>query len=152
MRDIRGDLQERARLVEQQINAAQNQFEKLLEQLKNEHDSRAIDLKATLNIVNRVIEIEYRWLGSATSAPKSRPQESLADFLVLKLREVGPMSREDLGRLAVQEDYFPNDHSAQGGVHATLIHMVEAGQIQQLANAKFAPTVVSDATRLRRAV
>ena len=32
MRDIRGDLQERASLVEQQINAAQNQFEKLLEQ------------------------------------------------------------------------------------------------------------------------
>jgi hypothetical protein len=30
MRDIRGDLQERAGLVEQQINAAQNQFKKVM--------------------------------------------------------------------------------------------------------------------------
>ena len=48
MRDIRGDLQERASLVEQQINATQNQFKRLMEQLKSEHDSRAIDLKAAL--------------------------------------------------------------------------------------------------------
>jgi hypothetical protein len=150
MRDIRGDLQERASLVEQHINAAQNQFEKLMQQLKSEHDSRAIDLKAALNAVNRVIEIEHRRLGSATSAPKSRPQESLADFLVRKLKEAGPMSSEDLGRLAVQEEYFPNGHGAQEGVYATLMHMVEAGQMQQVANAKFAPT--TDATKLRRAV
>ena len=31
MRDIRGDLQERANLFEQQINAAQSQFEQLIE-------------------------------------------------------------------------------------------------------------------------
>ena len=69
MRDIRGELQERASLVEQQINATQNQFKRLLEQLKNEHDSRAIDLKAALSAVNRVIEIEHRRLGGTTSAP-----------------------------------------------------------------------------------
>ena len=69
MRDIRGDLQERASLVEQQINATQNQFKRLMEELKSEHDSRAIDLKAALNAVNRVIEIEYRRLGGTTSAP-----------------------------------------------------------------------------------
>lgn len=69
MRDIRGDLQERASLVEQQINATQNQFKRLMEQLKSEHDSRAIDLKAALNAVKRVIEIEHRRLGGTTSAP-----------------------------------------------------------------------------------
>ena len=69
MRDIRGDLQERASLVEQQINATQNQFKRMLEQLKGEHDSRAIDLKAALSAVNRVIEIEHRRLGGTTSAP-----------------------------------------------------------------------------------
>ena len=67
MRDIRGDLQERAGLVEQQINAAQNQFKKVMEQLKSEHDSRAIDLKAALNAVNKVIEIEHRRLGGTSS-------------------------------------------------------------------------------------
>ena len=69
MRDIRGDLQERASLVEQQINATQNQFNRLMEQLKSEHDTRAIDMKAALNAVNRVIEIEHRRLGGTTSAP-----------------------------------------------------------------------------------
>ena len=67
MRDIRGDLQERAGLVEQQINTAQNQFKRVIEQLKSEHDSRAIDLKAALNVVNKVIEIEHRRLGGTTS-------------------------------------------------------------------------------------
>jgi hypothetical protein len=56
-------------LVEQQISATQNQFTKLIEQLKSEQDSRAIDLKAALNAVNRVIEIEHRRLGGTTSAP-----------------------------------------------------------------------------------
>jgi len=69
MRDIRGELQERASLVEQQINATQNQFKRLLEQLKSELHTRAIDLKAALNAVNRVIEIEHRRLGGTTSAP-----------------------------------------------------------------------------------
>ena len=68
MRDIRGDLQERASLVEQQINATQNQFKRMMEQLKSEHDNRAIDLKAALSAVNRVIEIEHRRLGGTTSA------------------------------------------------------------------------------------
>lgn len=40
MRDIRGDLQERANMFEQQINAAQDQFEKLIEQLKKEKDHK----------------------------------------------------------------------------------------------------------------
>jgi hypothetical protein len=69
MRDIRGELQERASLVEQQINVAQNQFKKLMEQLKSEHDNRAIDLKAALSAVNRVIEIEHRRLGGTPSTP-----------------------------------------------------------------------------------
>ena len=38
MRDIRGDLQDRASLLEEQINAHEAEFEKLIEQLKREHD------------------------------------------------------------------------------------------------------------------
>jgi hypothetical protein len=149
MRDIREDLQERASVVEQQINVAQDQFEKLIEQLKREHDGRAIGLKAELDAVNRVIEIEDRRLGSTTSAPKSHPQQPLADFLIRKLGEAVSMSSEHLSRLAVQEGYFANADSAQQGVHTTLMHVVKAGQIQQLPNARFA--VVAE-TRLRRAV
>jgi hypothetical protein len=149
MRDIRGDLQERANLLEQQINAAQAEFEKLIEQLKREQNSRLDDLKAELEAVNRVMEIEHR---RATSAPKPQQPQPLANFLVRKLSEAGPMSSGDLCRLAVQEGYFADGDSAEQGVHATLMHVVKAGQIQQLPNANFAPTVVTDITRLRRAI
>jgi hypothetical protein len=152
MRDIRGDLQERANLLEQQINAAKDHFEKLVEQLKREHESRLRDLKAELDTVNSVMEIEHRRLRSASSVPKPQPRQSLADFLVRKLSEAGPMSREDLCHLAVQEGYFADGDSAQESVRAMLMHVVKAGQIQQLPNASFAPALVADMTRLRRAI
>ena len=47
MRDLRGDLQDRADMVEQQINAEHAQFDNLIKQLKREQDSRLEDLKAT---------------------------------------------------------------------------------------------------------
>ena len=37
MRDISGDLRERADLVATQISAAQSRFDKLVEQLRGEH-------------------------------------------------------------------------------------------------------------------
>lgn len=152
MRDIREDLQERANMIEQQINAAQDQFEKLIEQLKREKDSRLGDINAELDAVNGVMKIEHRRLRSATSVPKSQPQQPLADFLVGQLSEVGPMSSEDLCRLAVHEGYFADGDSAQADVHAMLMHVVKAGQIQQLPNASFAPSLVADMTRLRRVI
>ena len=70
MRDIRGDLQDRAGLLEEQINAHEAQFDKLIEQLKAEHDARLEDLKAELDAVNRLIEVELRRLATAPAAPK----------------------------------------------------------------------------------
>jgi hypothetical protein len=152
MRDIRGDLQERATMFEQQIKAAQDQFEKQFEQLQREKGSKLGDLNAELEAVNRVTEIEHRRLLSASSRLESQPQQPLADFLFRKLSEVGPMSSEDLCRLAVREGYFADGDSAQQSVHAMLMHVVKAGQIQQLPNARFAPAVVTDTMRLRRAI
>ena len=67
MRDIREDLQERLELVKQQINAEQNRFEKLLKQLSSEQDSKVRYVKAELETVKRVNEIEHRRLGSTMS-------------------------------------------------------------------------------------
>jgi alanyl-tRNA synthetase len=67
MRDIREDLQERLDLVKQQINAEQNRFEKLLKQSSSEQDSKVRYVKAELETVKRVIEIEHRRLGSTMS-------------------------------------------------------------------------------------
>lgn len=40
MRDIRTDLQERARLIEDKISAAYAQFEKMIEQLQTKREGR----------------------------------------------------------------------------------------------------------------
>jgi hypothetical protein len=175
MRDIRGDLQDRAGLLEEQINAHEAQFDKLIEQLKREHDSRLEDLKAELEAVNRLLEVELRRLETMPASqreqgrepaphavrqpqlhsspqPQPQPQQPLADFLVRKLSEAGAMSRDDLRRLALQEGYFPDADSADRGVHTTLINVVKAGLIRQLPNGNFAPASMLDTIRLRRAM
>jgi hypothetical protein len=75
MRDIRADLQDRASLLEEQINAHEAEFEKLIEQLKREHDSRLEDLKAELEAVTRLMEVELRRLNSAPAAPMVQTRE-----------------------------------------------------------------------------
>jgi len=75
MRDIREDLQDRAGLLEEQINAQEAQFDKLIEQLRREHDARLEDLKSELEAVNRLIEHELRRLATAPAAPKAQVRE-----------------------------------------------------------------------------
>jgi hypothetical protein len=76
MRDIRNDLQDRASLLEEQISAAEAQFEKLAQQLRTEHEGRLEDLRAEFEAVSRLLEVEQRRLANipVTSAPPSRPQ------------------------------------------------------------------------------
>ena len=75
MRDIRGDLQDRAALLGEQINAQEAQFEQLIEQLKREHDSRLEDFKAELDAVNRLMELELRRLESAPPSQRTQAHE-----------------------------------------------------------------------------
>jgi hypothetical protein len=152
MRDIRADLQERVKLLDDQINAAQGQFDKFLEQIKGEHEDRLKDLRAELEAVNHLLGIEHRRHGGAASPKakaepqRSAPPQPLADFLIRKLAEQGPMPQDKLRLLAVQEGYFP-DGDAERGVPAVLMHVVKAGHIRQLPNGDFAEVI-----RLRRAV
>jgi len=63
MRDIRGELRERAKLLKEQIGATQSQFDKVMEQLKLEHQVELEDLKSDLDAVQMVIKTEDRLLG-----------------------------------------------------------------------------------------
>lgn len=182
MRDIRGDLQDRANLLDEQVKAQQAQFEKLVDQLKREHESRLEELRIEQAAVNTLMEIENRRMSGAGSMSQTQPKlhqqhhlqpqpqpqpvhsvqsqkqqaaqphQPLADFLIRKLGEVGAMSRDDLRRLAVQEGYFADGDSAERGVHATLVNVVKAGFIRQLPNGNFAPATVLDTIRMRRAI
>ena len=71
MRDIREDLRERANILVGQINLAQGKFDKLIEQLKLEHDSKLHSLKSELELVQMVTRIEDRRLASAPSARRA---------------------------------------------------------------------------------
>jgi hypothetical protein len=70
MRDIRGDLQDRAKLIKEQISATQTQFDEFIEQLKLEQQGKLEDLKSDLNTVHMVMKAEDRLLGSVMSPSK----------------------------------------------------------------------------------
>jgi len=76
MRDIRGDLQDRASLLEEQISAHKAQFEKLVEQITAEHEARRKDLRAEFGAVTKLLELEQRRLGNAPQAPMSTPAQA----------------------------------------------------------------------------
>jgi uncharacterized coiled-coil protein SlyX len=179
MRDIRGDLQDRASLLEEQVSAQEAKFEKVLEQIRAEHESRVKDLRAQLDAVTKLLELEHRRLGDvpqeqATSLqaapqavdqqqamhevpqgrhhPTSQPPHRFADFLVSKLNEIGAMSRDDLRRLSLQEGYFVDAESANRGIHETLLNVVKVGLVRQLPNGNLAPATALDTIGLRRAV
>ena len=69
MRDIRGDLQDRANRLVEQISSTQDQFDKTIEQLKLEHQGKLENLKSDLDAVRKVMKTEDR-LGSGMSPSK----------------------------------------------------------------------------------
>ena len=73
MRDIRGDLQERAKLLDEEIGATQDQFDKIMEHLKLEHQRKTEDLKSDLDAVQMVIKTE----DYSSAAPQSYNPRSL---------------------------------------------------------------------------
>ena len=56
MRDICGDLQDRAHIVEEQISVEKARFERLILQLKTAHDSQLEHLRAQLRLANKLLE------------------------------------------------------------------------------------------------
>ncbi len=74
MRDIRNDLQDRANLLEEQINSAEAQFQSLVEQLRAEHEGRLADLRAEFDAVSRLLEVEERRLANITPVPAQAPK------------------------------------------------------------------------------
>jgi hypothetical protein len=73
MRDIRGDLQERAILVDEQIRAAVAHFDKAIQQLQTERDARIADLKAGLAMIAKFMEFEERFLHNTPPVIRFEP-------------------------------------------------------------------------------
>jgi hypothetical protein len=165
MRDIRNDLQERARLIEEQISGAYAQFEKMIEQLQAEREGRVADLKSELGAVVKLLEAEHRRMAnvlpiptSQATAPQSappqtaQPQISLSEFILRKLNDIGPMSKDDLINFAYQDGLFADAESTERAVHAALISTLRNEQIRQLQDGTFAPVTLAQTVRFRRAI
>jgi hypothetical protein len=105
MRDIRGELQERANLFEEQINAHQSQFDTLIDQLKREHDQRLKDLKTELEAVNRLLDFELRRFSSAPAAPTVQTPDAHA---------VHQPAQQSAPQPPQHSAYQPGQHSSHG--------------------------------------
>jgi hypothetical protein len=88
MRDIRSDLQERADLAQDRIKAADVHFERMIEQVRNEHDARVADLKAGLAMIAKLMEFEERHTASVSPDTTPSPPPSQHANLVQKLSRV----------------------------------------------------------------
>ena len=162
MRDIRNDLQERARLIEEQISGAYAQFEKMIEQLQTEREGRVLDLKSELGAVVKLLEGEHRRMAnvlpiaSSAAAPQMAqqmvPQISLSEFILRKLNDIGPMSKDDLINFAFKDGLFADAESTERAVHAALISTLRNEQIRQLQDGTFAPVTMAQTVRFRRAI
>ena len=143
MRDIRSDLQERATLIEEQIRAAHDQFQKTVQQLQNERDVRIADLNSGLAMTAKFMEFEQRAWEHVSAPVPSSPMVALADLFMHKLSEAGSMSKEELVDLAVKEGFYPDAENAAQGVHPMLVQLVRSELIRELPNGTFAPPTMS---------
>jgi hypothetical protein len=165
MRDIRRDLAERINVLKEQLSAANTEFERQINKVKQEHDSKLRHLKADLNAVNTLLEAEQRRFGNSPSVPQPqeappRPEQPdqaqspprLLDILILKLSDDGPASSDDLRHWAVRKGYLDDSDPAGSALHRALTETAKAGLIRQLPDGRFAAASITDLIRLRSAV
>jgi len=68
LRDLRADLEQRASWLDEQIKAAQTNFEIAIEQLQHQHAGTVDELKSQLDVVNLLIGFEERRVRNETAA------------------------------------------------------------------------------------
>ena len=83
--------------------------------------------------------------------PVHQQPPSLADFIMHKLNELGPLSKDDLVNLSLQEGIFADPESADHGIHGTLVNIIRNEYIRQLHDGTFVPNTLPPAVRMRHA-
>ena len=149
MRDIRSDLQERATLIDEQIRATVAHFDKTIQQLQTERDTRIAELKSGLAMVAKFMEFEERFLPKPPEVPAS-PLLALAELFLRKLSDAGQMSRQELIDMAVKEGFFPDAGTAAQGVHPMLVSMLRSDLVREVSEGIFMPPTLSQTINLRR--
>ena len=162
MRDIRGDLQERAFLVDEQIRAAAAHFDKAIQQLQTERDARIADLKEGLAMIAKFMEFEERLLHNTPPATPASPHKTplvtpaspllaLGELFLKKLNSAGQMSKQELIDMSIKEGFFPDADTAAQGVHPMLVSMLRSELIRETSDGIYMPPTFSQTIKLRRA-
>ena len=87
------------------------------------------------------------------SGPQILPQQiSLSEFILRKLNDIGPMSKDDLINFAYKDGLFADAESTERAVNAALISTLRNEQIRQLQDGTFAPVTLAQTVRFRRAI
>ena len=152
MRDIRGDLQERAILVDEQIRASVAHFDKAIQQLQTERDARIAELKAGLAMIAKFMEFEERFLHTTPPVTPASPLIALAELFLKKLNNAGQMSKQELIDMAVTEGFFPDADTAAQGVHPMLVSMLRSELICETSDGIYMRPTFSQTIKLRRMV
>jgi hypothetical protein len=113
LKDIRPDLRERLRtaMVER-------------DQLR----PRLLELEAEIAVLEQMIEQENRRF----QPPPSAPEDSLADFLLEKMR-LGTSSKDGLRAVAEAAGYDVDGRS----IHATLVNLIKSGKAVEFGEGQF---------------
>jgi hypothetical protein len=93
VRDIRGDLQDRADLFAQQISIEIARFERVIWQLKTEHDNQLEHLRAQLRLANKLLEFTD-WHHNVCSALTARI--AVAEVAETSIRELQEQRAADV--------------------------------------------------------
>jgi hypothetical protein len=151
MRDIQSDLQERAALIDEQIRATVAHFDKTIQQLQTQRDTRIAELKSGLAMIVKFMEFEERFLPKPSEVPTS-PLLALAELFLRKLNDAGRMSRQELIDMSVKEGFFPDAETAAQNVHPMLVTMLRSELIREVSEGIFMPPTFSQTIKLRQVV
>ena len=116
MRDIRGDLQDRASLVEGQISANEVQFAKVVAQMRAEHEAELKDLRAEFDVITKLHELEQRRLDNAPPAPTGAAVQP---------------APQAVAQPSLQSLHQPATPQAHQGIHQPAQQPAPAPQLQQ---------------------
>jgi len=150
MRDILSDLQERATLTNEQIRATVAHFDKTIQQLQAERDTRIAELKSGLVMISRFMEFEERFLPNMPPVTPPSPLVALAELFMRKLNDAGQMSKPELVDMAVKEGFFPDAETAAQSVYPVLVTMLRSELIREVSDGIFMPPTLAQAIKLRR--
>jgi len=78
MRDIRSDLEERARIIEEQLRGSYAHFENAVQQLQRERDARIAELTETLAMIGKLIQFEAGVVEKVVTLPNPSESQNLS--------------------------------------------------------------------------